>query len=99
MRIRTLRLALALVAMFALAGTAAALATAAYYESSRPALKIDFLTRHHQITRIGFRILVRCERRADGSAAGSAVIASGTTESIPFNRVNGRFRARLTVQG
>jgi hypothetical protein len=99
MRIRIRHLVLALAAILAVAGAAAVIASAAYYKSSRPALKIDFLTKHHQITRIGFRILVRCERRSDGAPSGSAIIASGTDRPIPFNRVTGRFRARLFVQG
>jgi len=88
-------LALALV----LAGLAAVVAGAAYYKSSRPAVKIDFKARHHEFTRIGWAIATHCERRSDETPTGPAIITGGFDEPIPFDPVNGRFRLRKFVQG
>ena len=99
MRIRFAHLAAALAAALAVMALAAVVAGATYYKSSRPALKIDFRTKHHRITRIGFAIKVRCERRSDGTPTGPAIIASGFDQPIPFDRTTGRFTARKFSQG
>ena len=82
-----------------LLGVIAAVAGASYYKSSRPALKIDFKTKNHLITRIGWAIKVRCERRSDGSPTGAAIITGGVDEPVHFDPVTGRFKVRKFVQG
>ena len=99
MRVRFRFLTGAVVLALAAIGVLAAVAGASYYKSSRPALKIDFKTKHHAFTRIGWAVQTRCERRSDGTPTGPAIITGGTDNRIPYNRGTGRFRIRKFVQG
>jgi hypothetical protein len=85
---RTWRTGTVLLVALAVAALTAAVAGAALYSSSRPALEMDITAKRHRITGIEFQIKLHCDN-------GRVVFfGSGIKGPIRVNHRTGRFQAR-----